>query len=883
MATVSSKQKTTPLMEQYFALKAKYKDAILLFRVGDFYETFGEDAIKTSKALGIVLTNRNNGTSKIELAGFPHHALDTYLPRLIKAGYRVAICEQLEKPSPNKKLVKRGITEVVTPGITFSEQLLEHRSNNFLASLYLHPNGKTIGIAFVDVSTGEFLVSEGDRLYIEKLLKSFQPSEVLYAKTDRDHIQHWLKDQFFYYGLDPWIYTTDYAREKLLQQFQVHSLKGFGIEEMKAAQIAAGAAIEYLDQTQNKGLRHINRIQRIDAQEYMWLDQFSIRNLELIHSQHPSGKSLLDIMDCCITPMGSRTLKRWLLMPLIDLTALRQRHDIVDYLIHNPEIYQVLDEKLRRIGDLERLCARIPQQRLSPRDAMQLKRSLDAIVPIKESLLRCGHTALQHYADQLHTCDELRQRIQAQLIDDPPPNTNKANFTRSGFDDELDRLRHLIRHSKETLQSILQREIQRTGIQNLKIGFNNVFGYYFEVTNKFKNRVPSHWVRKQTLTQAERYISDELKQLEETILGAEEKILQLEESLFHQLLELLQDYIDIIQQNARTLATLDCLRCFAEIATKYKYTRPEMDSSFVIDIKGGRHPVIERTLPPSEPFIPNDVYLDRDHQQILMITGPNMSGKSALLRQTALIVIMAQIGCFVPAESARIGIVDKIFTRVGASDNISSGESTFMVEMNETASIMHNITDRSLVLLDEIGRGTSTYDGISIAWAIAEYLHDNPHAKPKTLFATHYHELNALADQHPRIKNFNVAVKESNGKIIFLRKLKPGGSNHSFGIHVAKLAGMPPEIVLRAREILQQLESAHLPHPSHTDQNTPSGSIRNYMQRDIQLQLFQAADPIGEKLKNALRELDPNTMTPIECMLKLVELRKLLQDDHETP
>jgi len=542
MATASPKQKSTPLMEQYFALKAKYRDAILLFRVGDFYETFGEDAIKTSKALGIVLTNRNNGTSKIELAGFPHHALDTYLPRLIKAGYRVAICEQLEKPSPNKKLVKRGITEVVTPGITFSEQLLEHRSNNFLASLYLHPNGKTIGIAFVDVSTGEFLVSEGDRLYIEKLLKSFQPSEVLFAKTERNHIQHWLKDQFFYYALDPWIYTLDYAREKLLQQFQVHSLKGFGIEEMKAAQIAAGAAIEYLDQTQNKGLRHINRIQRIDAHEYMWLDQFSIRNLELIQSQHPSGKSLLDIMDRCITPMGSRTLKRWLLMPLIDLPALQQRHDIVEHLIHHPSIVQLLDEKLRRIGDLERLCARIPQQRLSPRDAMQLKRSLDAIVPIKESLLQCGHPALQHYADQLHTCDELRQRIQDQLIDDPPPHTNKANFTRSGFNKELDHLRHLIHHSKETLQSILQREIQHTGIPNLKIGFNNVFGYYFEVTNKYKNHVPPQWVRKQTLTQAERYISDELKQLEETILGAEEKILQLEESLFHQLLELLHDY-----------------------------------------------------------------------------------------------------------------------------------------------------------------------------------------------------------------------------------------------------------------------------------------------------------------------------------------------------
>jgi len=872
-------RKQTPLMEQYFSMKAKHPDALLLFRVGDFYETFGEDAIRTANTLGIVLTNRNNGGSKIELAGFPYHSIDMYLPRLVKAGFRVAICEQLEKPSKEKKLVKRGVTEVVTPGVTFDEHLLNHKSNNFLAAInYL--SGSKIGVAFVDVSTGDFFVSEGDKMHVEKLLKSLSPSEIVYSKGEGERVERWLGDEFYQYPLEQWVFTKEYAEEKLFDQFQVQSLKGFGIEHLRLAQIAAGAALHYLAVTQNDKLQHINKIQRLHTEEHMWLDQFSIRNLELLHSPHPSGKTLIDIVDKTITAMGGRLLKHWVLMPLVRLSAIRQRHASVEHLIKEVELAELITSQLRQIGDLERIVSRIPQFRISPREVVQLKRSLDAVIPLIKPLQESGVQGLVALGEQIQPCTQLLKRISTQLTDDPPASVAKGNIIRPGFDDQLDELRHVITHSKDLLLEIQTKEAERTGISSLKIGFNNVFGYYLEVTHRFKHSVPKEWVRKQTLTNAERYITDELKKLESTILTAQDTILELEERLFRQLVEDLQEYIPAIQQNARIIATIDVLQSFASVSSYNNYVKPEMDDSFLIDIKNGRHPVIEQHLPLGEFYVPNDTFLDKDSQQIMMITGPNMSGKSALLRQTALICIMAQIGCFVPAEEARIGLIDKIFTRVGASDNISSGESTFMVEMNETASIMNNISDRSLILLDEIGRGTSTYDGISIAWAIAEFLHENPMARPKTLFATHYHELNELSEQHERVKNFSISTKEVGHKIVFLRKLVPGGSNHSFGIHVAKLAGMPREIVLRAQNILQQLERKTVEDSGVVAQSPISGNIKDHLPPEgVQLSLFDTVDPEATKVKDILLSLDPNTMTPVECMLKIVEIRNMLEKD----
>ncbi len=876
--TSHARRKQTPLMEQYFSMKAKHPDALLLFRVGDFYETFGEDAVRTANTLGIVLTKRNNGGSDIELAGFPYHSLDLYLPRLVKAGFRVAICEQLEKPSKEKKLVKRGVTEVVTPGVTFEESLLNHKSNNFLAAIH-YLSTSQIGVAFIDVSTGDFMVAEGDKMLVEKLLKSLDPSEIVFSKGEQERVERWLGENFYRYPLEQWIFTLEFAREKLIEQFQVQTLKGFGVEHLKLAQIAAGAALQYLSVTQNERMQHINQIRRIHSDEHMWLDQFSIRNLELLHSPHPSGKTLIDILDKCITAMGGRLLKQWVLMPLVKLAAVRQRHESVAHLIQDPDLSQLIQKQLHQIGDLERIVSRIPQMRITPRELAQLKKSLDAILPLIEPLKASSPVGLVSLGEQIQPCAPLRKRIEEQLVDDPQASTGKGHIIRQGFNSQLDELRHIVTHSKELLIGIQQKEIERTGISSLKIGFNNVFGYYLEVANKYKKQVPEEWIRKQTLTNAERYITDELKTLETTILGAQDKILELEEQLFVELIEEVKQYIPAIQQNARIVATIDVLYSFAVISAYHNYVRPEMDDSFLIDIKNGRHPVIEQHLPVGEFYVPNNTFLDKDSQQIMMITGPNMSGKSALLRQTALICIMAQIGCFVPAEEARIGMIDKIFTRVGASDNISSGESTFMVEMNETASIMNNISDRSLILLDEIGRGTSTYDGISIAWAIAEFLHENPMARPKTLFATHYHELNELSEQHERIKNFSISTKEVGHNIVFLRKLVPGGSNHSFGIHVAKLAGMPREIILRAQKILSQLEQKTVENKGSIEQPSITGNIKEHMPPGgIQLSLFDTVDPEATKVKELLLRLDPNIMTPIECMLKLVELRKMLED-----
>jgi DNA mismatch repair protein MutS len=759
--------KVTPLMKQYFKVKSKYPDAILLFRVGDFYETFAEDAITASNALGIVLTKRNNGGSDIELAGFPHHSMDLYLPKLVKAGFRVAICEQLEKPSPKKKIVKRGVTEVVTPGIAMDEKLLDHKSNNYLASVAFGRKGQ-FGLAFLDISTGEFLSCEGDQSYVDKLLQSFNPSEVLFPKDRKKDFQKLFGDRFYQFPLDEWVYTYDYGREKLLDHFEVSSLKGFGVEDMELSQIAGGAILHYLSTTENKELQHINRFSRIQPDKYVWLDRFTIRNLEMLFSNHDGGVPLINILDQTISPMGARMLKKWVILPLKNKQAIEARLDTVEHLIQDTEFSRSLIQQIQQIGDLERLISKVPMGKINPREVVQLKKALICIGPTKEILENGGSDYLANLSEGLNPCTKLIERIQKWLVEEPPVNLSKGGVIAPGCDEQLDELRGIIKNSKDILIQIQTSEAQRTGINSLKIGFNNVFGYYLEVTNKYKNQVPEEWIRKQTLTNSERYITEELKVLETKILGAEEKILELEERLFQQLVLDLADYIRPVQHNAAVIARLDCLLSFAKIAQKHNYCKPQIDDSYVIDIKNGRHPVIETQLPLGEEYVPNDVYLDNEEQQILMITGPNMSGKSALLRQTALISLMAQMGSFVPAGSARLGLIDKVFTRVGASDNISSGESTFMVEMNETASIMNNISDRSLILLDEIGRGTSTYDGISIAWSIAEYLHSGVH-KPKTLFATHYHELNDLAGRLPRVKNFNVSTKEVGQKVIFLR------------------------------------------------------------------------------------------------------------------
>lgn len=868
-------------MQQYFKVKAKYPDAILLFRVGDFYETFGADAVKASQVLGIILTNRNNGGSKVDLAGFPYHSLDMYLPRLVKAGFRVAICEQLEKPSPQKKIVKRGVTEIVTPGVAVDEQLLDTKSNNFLAAVSMGKND-LLGISFLDISTGEFLVSEGDWTAVEKLLQSFQPAELLFPKSRQKALESRFGDRFYSFTLEDWVFTLDFGREKLLSHFDVASLKGFGVEEMEMGQIAAGAVLHYLATTENKNLQHVNTLSRIQADKYVWLDRFTIRNLELLYPQFDSGMPLIQVLDHTISPMGARLLKKWVVLPLTSIPEIEARLEVVDYLLKKDHEVEEAEGYIRQMGDLERLISKVPLGKVNPREVVQLRKALEVVEPLQQLLSKTGLAYLQKMADSLNPCPGLQKIIREQLVDDPPVNLAKGGVFAKGFHEELDDLRHTISHSKELLLEIQTKEAKRTGIDHLKVGYNSVFGYYLEVTNKYKdkNPIPPEWTRKQTLTNAERYITDELKTLENKILGAEERILELEQRLFDELVRSLGDYIQPIQHNAAWVARLDCLMSFAKVAKKYRYVRPALDEGLVIDIKGGRHPVIEQRLELGEDYIPNDVFLDGEEQQILMITGPNMSGKSALLRQTALICIMAQMGSFVPATAARIGLIDKVFTRVGASDNISSGESTFMVEMNETATIMNNISDRSLILLDEIGRGTSTYDGISIAWSIAEFLHDNGWARPKTLFATHYHELNDLSHQFPRIKNFHVSTREVDNKVLFLRKLQPGGSQHSFGIHVARMAGMPKTIVERANEILEQLEEKHL---GDEDKLEEKGALKvrkpktDKIDRTLQLSIFETTDPLAGKLREAILSLDLNGMTPIDCLIKLQEWKKWVE------
>jgi DNA mismatch repair protein MutS len=866
-------------MDQYNKVKKKYPDAILLFRVGDFYETFGEDAVTASRVLGIVLTSRNNGGNDTELAGFPYHSLDLYLPRLVRAGHRVAICEQLEKPSPLKKIVRRGVTEVITPGIAVDDKLLDYQTNNFLAAVYFGRK-EDYGVAFLDISTGEFLVSEGDWSYIDKLLQSFNPSEVLFSKDKKKAFEAKFGERFYVFTLDEWVFTQDYAREKLLSQFEVQSLKGFGVEDMELAQIAAGAILHYLETTENKNLKHLVSLARIHPDRYVWLDRFTIRNLELLGSAHDTGVSLHKILDQTVSPMGARLLKKWIVLPLKDKTAIDARLDMVSYLLENDEFCQQIEQSLRQMGDLERLISKVPLGKVNPRELVQLKRALLAIGPLKSLLQGTGHPDLAKISDGLNPCPGLVERIATQIVEDPPVNLSKGGVIADGFNADLDELRHVIGHAKELLQGILQKEIEASGIASLKIGFNSVFGYYLEVTNKYKDQTPAAWIRKQTLANAERFITEDLKQLEAKILGAEERILELEERLFQQLVLDLVDYIQPVQHNASLLARIDCLLSFAKVAQRQRYCRPQINEGLAIEIKEGRHPVIEQQLPLGESYVPNDVYLDHEQQQIMMITGPNMAGKSALLRQTALICLMAQIGSYVPASSANLGILDKVFTRVGASDNISSGESTFMVEMNETASIMNNISDRSLILLDEIGRGTSTYDGISIAWSIAEYLHNNPGARPKTLFATHYHELNELAEKLPRVHNYHVATREVGQKVIFLRKLTPGGSQHSFGIHVAKMAGMPRMIVERANHILEQLEQKSINQEGKVgDTPTVAKPATKAIATDaIQLSIFETVDPAAGQIKALLKSLDLNSLTPIDCMLKLRELQRFLEE-----
>lgn len=862
-------------MAQYFNLKAKHPGAILLYRVGDFYETFGEDAIQVAGVLGIVLTKRNNGGSDLELAGFPYHALDVYLPKLVRAGFRVAICEQLEKPSKEKKIVDRGVTDVVTPGITFDDSILDRKANNYLGSIHFTAKGD-YGLALLDVTTGEFLVAEGNRTNIEKLVDSYAPSEIIFSRAWQQDYAKIFGDRYYFYGLEEWVYMPDYTREKLLDKFEVTNLKGFGIEEMPQAQVAAGAVLHYLSTTQNNKTGHISRITRIQSDHFVWLDRFTIHNLELIRSTHDTGSSLLSIMDKTVTPMGARLLRHWVLQPLLSIDRIHARLDMVGYFVEHYMDMDALAELLRQVGDLERIASKLAIEKISPREMLQLYKSLDLLPDIIFLLSESDQKSLQSLGEQIQRCTQLKDRIAQTLVDDPPAILAKGNVIRKGHHSELDELRHIIRNSKELLLEIQVKESERTGIPSLKVGFNNVFGYYIEITNKYKNhdKIPDSWVRKQTLANAERYVSEELKILESKILTAEDKIQELEDQLYRKLIVEATGYLDGLLQNARLLAQLDCILSFAAIASRFNYCKPDVNESLTLELIEARHPVIERNLAADQAYVPNDIVMSNEDTQIMMITGPNMSGKSAVLRQTALIVLMAQMGSFVPATKAKIGIVDKIFTRVGASDNISSGESTFMLEMNETASIMNNISMRSLILLDEIGRGTSTYDGISIAWSLAEFLHNGP-IQPKTLFATHYHELNELAEKYARIKNYNVATKQIGSKVIFLRKLMEGGCEHSFGIHVAAMAGMPKEIIHRAMEILEDLEQKSI-EGDHHELNTKN-TVKNIVPNNYQLSLFEAADPIGGQLKDAVLELDVNTMTPIECMLKLMELKKMTE------
>lgn len=857
----------TPLMRQYNAFKAKYPDAMLLFRVGDFYETYGEDAVKASEILGIVLTRRHNGAAAEQsMAGFPHHALDTYLPKLVRAGLKVAICEQLEDPSLTKKLVKRGVIELVTPGVAYSDSVLEQKENNFLASVHL--DKEISGVAFLDVSTGEFYLTQGNNEYIDKLLQSFNPSEVLLQRNKRRDFIELFGGKLFLTVFDDWVFTEDYANEVLNRHFNTTSLKGFGVDDFPKGIVAAGACIHYLLETQHDKINHITSLSRIDQGQFVWLDKFTIRNLELLHTANANAKTLIDVIDHTVSPMGSRLMRRWIALPLKDKEKIEARYEVVEHFTKHHEAIDQFQEAIRAINDLERLISKVSLSKVNPREFLQVGRALDQVETLKKLCNESQHNALKVYADQLNPCVSIRERIKKTLNPEAPALLSKGNFIAEGVDAELDELRGLSRSGKEYLQGIQKREMEATGISSLKVGYNNVFGYYLEVTNTHKDKVPPEWIRKQTLTNAERYITEELKEYEQKILGAEEKISSIEQRIYTELVGAVTEFVEPIQLDAALVARLDCLVSFAEISLKFNYVRPSIDDSYVLDIKDGRHPVIEQMLPAGESYIANDVYLDKDKQQIIVITGPNMSGKSALLRQTALIVLMAQMGCFVPASSARIGLVDKIFTRVGASDNISSGESTFMVEMNETASILNNISSRSLVLLDEIGRGTSTYDGISIAWAITEYLHDHPVSRAKVMFATHYHELNEMEGSFARIKNYHVTVKEVGNKVVFLRKLKRGGSAHSFGIHVAAMAGMPRKVVERAEKLLTLLEK------SHTGDQVEKAALKP--EEPMQLSFIQLDDPLLLQIKEDILNTNIDTLTPVEALMKLNEIKKLL-------
>jgi DNA mismatch repair protein MutS len=858
-------KKVTPLMQQYNTIKTKYPDAMLLFRVGDFYETFGEDAIKSAQILGITLTYRNNGGDKLELAGFPHHSINTYLPKLVKAGLRVAICDQLEDPKQTKTIVKRGVTELVTPGVALNDEVLQSKTNNFLCALQF--GKKNIGVAFLDVSTGEFLVSEGNQEYIDKLLQNFNPSEVLVPKNKKQVFKDAFGAGYHSFYLEDWIYKHDYANEILTNHFKTSSLKGFGVTQLEEGIVASGAILYYLSETQHNKLEHITRINRIAEDEYVWMDRFTVRNLELYGSLSVNAVTLLDVIDKTVSPMGGRMLKRWLALPLKNKQKIQQRHQVVSYLLEDTRSFDIIQDNSKQIGDLERLISKVATHKISPREVIQLKNSLEAIVPIKTLTSSSKNDALKVIGDNLHGCELLRGKIIETLNEEAPVNIIKGNAIAAGFSDELDEYRSLAYSGKDYLAKMLKRETEATGISSLKIASNNVFGYYIEVRNTHKDKVPASWTRKQTLVNAERYITEELKEYEVKILGAEEKIGALEQQLFADLVQWISNYIQSVQQNANLIAQLDCLCSYTDLAKTNNYVLPVIDESYVLDIKNGRHPVIEKQLPIGDTYIANDVYLDKDTQQMIMITGPNMSGKSAILRQTALIVLLAQMGSFVPADSAHIGLVDKIFTRVGASDNISMGESNFMVEMNETASILNNLSDRSLVLLDEIGRGTSTYDGVSIAWAISEYLHEHP-SKAKTLFATHYHELNEMTETFTRIKNFNVSVKETKNDVLFLRKLVTGGSHHSFGIHVAKMAGMPKQVITKANKILKKLEKSH-----SSEELTDN---LNAVQDEMQLSFFNLDDPLLSELKEEIIRTDIDTLTPIEALMKLNEIKRML-------
>ena len=878
---MASKDKAlTPMMKQFFSLKEKHPDALLLFRCGDFYETYCDDAVDAARILGITLTRRNNGnsnsTSATEMAGFPHHALDTYLPKLVRAGRRVAICDQLEDPKLTKTLVKRGITELVTPGVAMSDNVLSYKENNFLAAIHF---GKgACGIALLDISTGEFLTGEGTYDYVEKMLSNFQPKEVLFDRACRREFEQYFGTRYCIFELDDWVFTEQNAHLKLLRHFGVKSLKGFGVEHLKSGIIAAGAIMQYLEMTQHAQIGHITHLSRIEEERYVRLDKFTIRSLELLSPMNDEGASLLDVIDRTTTPMGGRLLRRWLVFPLKDVKAITLRQSVVEAFFRHPDFRTAIDEQLHRIGDLERIISKVAVGRVSPREMQQLRIALDALEPVKEACLTADNEALRAMGQHIEPCLELRDRIRQELQPDPPALISKGDFIADGYNAELDELRNISRHGKEYLLHIQEREVEKTGIQSLKVGFNNVFGYYLEVRNTYKEQVPQDWIRKQTLAQAERYITQELKEYEEKILGAEEKIQSLEERLFSELISYAQQFITGVQHSAATIAQIDVLLAFAKAAEEHRYVMPVVDDTTELDIRQGRHPVIETQLPLGERYVPNDVYLDTTKQQIVIITGPNMAGKSALLRQTALITLMAQIGCFVPAESARIGVVDKIFTRVGASDNLSLGESTFMVEMTEAANILNNVSPRSLVLFDELGRGTSTYDGISIAWAIVEYLHEQPRAQARTLFATHYHELNEMEKNFSRIKNYNVSVREKDGRVIFLRKLERGGSEHSFGIHVADIAGMPKSIVKRANTILRQLEADNSQVGSV---GKPSAQAIDATREGMQLSFFQLDDPVLTQIRDEILNLDINNLTPIEALNKLHDIRKIVSGGRE--